>query len=115
MPTKRIGKNVIEVLKFCRNCGEENPPGRSVYCSKTCMKEYYKKPEIRKKYAVEKKEYQDDYCGVDPDFKTKMVECICPKCRRTHKKKLLWTGRGKPRKYCWDCYEIANTIDAEAA
>lgn len=105
MPKRRVGKNVIEVLEFCRNCGKKNPPNRPVFCSRQCSKEYYLKPEARKKYQG----------GDDDGFRKRSVECICPRCGTTHKKWMLWTGRGKPRKFCWDCYELANSIDAEAA
>lgn len=36
-------------------------------------------------------------------FKTKKTECLCPLCRRTHLLKIWWTGKGIPRKYCYDC------------
>jgi len=32
-----------------------------------------------------------------------MTKCICPKCRRTHKTKLFWTGNGTPRIFCHNC------------
>ena len=31
------------------------------------------------------------------------TECICPKCRCKHTRKLNWTGRGKPWKFCPIC------------
>lgn len=31
------------------------------------------------------------------------VECICPKCGKTHYLKFHWIGRGKPRKFCNHC------------
>lgn len=36
------------------------------------------------------------------NVKTKNVstECICPTCGATHKKKIFFTGRGKPRIFC---------------
>jgi len=33
----------------------------------------------------------------------KMTPCVCPKCRKTHKSKLYWTGNGTPRIFCHDC------------
>lgn len=41
----------------------------------------------------------------------KSTDCICPKCGARHRVKLLWTGRGIPRKYCPICKHYANTID----
>ncbi len=40
------------------------------------------------------------------------VECICPKCGTTHRMKLLWSGRGKPKKYCQPCKGFVSSIEA---
>jgi hypothetical protein len=40
------------------------------------------------------------------------VECICPKCGISHRIKLLWSGRGKPKKYCQPCKSFVSTIEA---
>ena len=39
------------------------------------------------------------------------VECICPKCSAVHRMKLLWSGRGKPKKYCPSCKSFVGTIE----
>jgi hypothetical protein len=39
------------------------------------------------------------------------VECLCPRCGVQHKLKLLWTGRGKPKKFCPPCKIFAATIE----
>jgi hypothetical protein len=39
------------------------------------------------------------------------VECICPKCGAAHRMKLLWSGRGKPKKYCPSCKSFVATIE----
>lgn len=39
------------------------------------------------------------------------VECICPKCGTLHRMKLLWSGRGKPKKYCPPCKSFVATIE----
>ncbi len=39
------------------------------------------------------------------------IECVCPKCGRVHKLKLLWTGRGKPKKYCQTCKAFVATLE----
>jgi hypothetical protein len=39
------------------------------------------------------------------------VECICPKCGVTHRLKILWSGRGKPKKYCPPCKTFVSTIE----
>ncbi len=36
----------------------------------------------------------------------KGIKCICPKCARVHKMKMIWTGRGIPRKYCLICLKL---------
>ena len=35
--------------------------------------------------------------------KKSSVMCICPKCRKEHKVKIRWIGRGVPRIYCNSC------------
>ena len=40
------------------------------------------------------------------------VECICPKCGTAHRMKLLWSGRGKPKKYCPPCKTFVSTIES---
>ena len=40
------------------------------------------------------------------------VECICPKCGVSHRLKLLWSGRGKPKKYCQPCKSFVSTIES---
>lgn len=44
-------------------------------------------------------------------LKEKSTECICPKCGTRHRVKLLWTGRGKPRKFCPICKHYSNTLN----
>lgn len=41
----------------------------------------------------------------------KSTECICPKCGARHRVKLLWTGRGFPRKFCPICKHYSNSIN----
>ena len=43
-------------------------------------------------------------------LKEKSTECICPKCGARHRLKLLWTGRGKPRKFCPICKHYSNSM-----
>jgi hypothetical protein len=28
------------------------------------------------------------------------MECTCPRCGISHRMKLLWAGRGRPKKFC---------------
>lgn len=44
--------------------------------------------------------------------KKSLIECICPKCGATHKMSMMWTGRGKPRKYCPNCKSGLATINS---
>ena len=39
------------------------------------------------------------------------VECICPKCGVSHRLKLIWSGRGKPKKYCPPCKSFVSTME----
>jgi hypothetical protein len=39
------------------------------------------------------------------------IECICPKCGIVHRMKLLWSGRGMPKKYCPACKNYVATIE----
>ena len=43
-------------------------------------------------------------------LKEKSTECICPKCGTRHRVKLLWTGRGTPRKFCPICKHYSNSL-----
>ncbi|MFH0725690.1 MAG: hypothetical protein V2B19_04950 [Pseudomonadota bacterium] len=38
------------------------------------------------------------------------VQCLCPKCNKTHYAKLFWTGSGTPRVYCQKCRDLVATI-----
>jgi hypothetical protein len=40
------------------------------------------------------------------------VECVCPKCGIQHKMKILWSGRGKPKKFCQPCKTFVTTIES---
>ena len=33
----------------------------------------------------------------------KVVPCVCPRCRKKHRQRIHFTGRGTPRLYCYDC------------
>ena len=40
------------------------------------------------------------------------VECYCPLCEKTHQRSdIYWTGRGRPRIYCWKCREALSFGD----
>ena len=57
----------------------------------------------------------DELAGVPPGLNKHhdglTVECICPKCGGAHRIKLLWSGRGKPKKYCPSCKSFVATIE----
>jgi ssDNA-binding Zn-finger/Zn-ribbon topoisomerase 1 len=40
------------------------------------------------------------------------MECVCPKCGAHHRMKILWAGRGKPRKFCQACKMYIATLEA---
>ena len=39
------------------------------------------------------------------------VKCVCPKCGAIHRMKLVWTGRGKPKKFCPPCKIFVSSIE----
>lgn len=41
----------------------------------------------------------------------KLIKCICPMCRKKHKKLIYWTGNGTPRKRCHSCKIIVERND----
>lgn len=40
------------------------------------------------------------------------VECVCPKCGSLHRLKLLWSGRGKPKKFCQPCKMLIGALES---
>jgi uncharacterized protein (DUF983 family) len=40
------------------------------------------------------------------------MECLCPKCGITHRMKILWAGRGRPKKFCQACKMYIATLEA---
>ena len=40
------------------------------------------------------------------------MECTCPKCGITHRMKILWAGRGRPKKFCQACKMYIATLEA---
>jgi Zn ribbon nucleic-acid-binding protein len=43
-------------------------------------------------------------------LKERSIQCICPKCGARHRLKMLWTGRGVPRKFCPICKHYSSSI-----
>lgn len=39
------------------------------------------------------------------------MECICPKCGVVHRMKILWAGRGRPKKFCQACKMYIATLE----
>jgi uncharacterized protein (DUF983 family) len=39
------------------------------------------------------------------------MECMCPRCGITHRLKILWAGRGKPKKFCQACKMYIATLE----
>lgn len=39
------------------------------------------------------------------------MECTCPKCGITHRMKILWAGRGRPKKFCQACKMYISTLE----
>jgi hypothetical protein len=40
------------------------------------------------------------------------VKCVCPKCGSNHRMKMLWTGRGKPKKFCPPCKIFVSSLES---
>jgi uncharacterized protein (DUF983 family) len=39
------------------------------------------------------------------------MECVCPKCGVRHRLKILWAGRGTPKKFCQACKMYIATLE----
>ncbi len=39
------------------------------------------------------------------------VKCVCPKCGTNHRMKMLWTGRGRPKKFCPPCKIFVSSVE----
>ncbi len=39
------------------------------------------------------------------------VKCVCPKCGANHRMKMLWTGRGRPKKFCAPCKIFVSSVE----
>jgi len=39
------------------------------------------------------------------------IECTCPKCGTAHRMKMLWSGRGKPKKFCPPCKSYVSSME----
>jgi uncharacterized protein (DUF983 family) len=39
------------------------------------------------------------------------MECTCPRCGGSHRMKLLWAGRGTPKKFCQACKTYIATLE----
>jgi hypothetical protein len=70
-----------------------------------------KMPAISSSYCPEE-EQSCVYHGGRNDRDSLTVECTCPKCGISHRMKLLWSGRGKPKKYCQPCKSFVSTIES---
>jgi hypothetical protein len=69
-------------------------------------------PEMRaKKMKVyeEMDEVDDEIVFQSSDGIT--MECLCPKCGITHRMKILWAGRGMPKKFCQTCKMYIATLE----
>ena len=56
-------------------------------------------------------EEENECVALTPQRDNVTVDCICPKCGTHHKMRLLWTGRGKPKKFCQPCKTFVTSIE----
>ncbi|MEJ2101781.1 MAG: hypothetical protein P8X68_17685 [Desulfobacterales bacterium] len=64
--------------------------------------------------ASRKKHYLKDEEEVIDQIELKeslTIECVCPKCGSDHRMKMIWTGRGKPKKFCPPCKIFVASIE----
>jgi len=65
-------------------------------------------PAMKTSACQELEEIDDEYYNLKDGI---TVECQCPKCGASHRLKLLWTGRGKPKKFCQPCKMLIGAIE----
>ncbi len=41
------------------------------------------------------------------------IECECPRCGAKHMMKVLWIGRGVPKKFCLNCKNIVDKLSED--
>jgi len=56
-------------------------------------------------------EYDCSYSVENNETNSLTIECVCPKCGTAHRMKMLWSGRGKPKKYCPPCKSFVSTLE----
>ena len=56
-------------------------------------------------------EYDCIYSDENNEKTSLTIECVCPKCGTAHRMKMLWSGRGKPKKYCPPCKSFVSTLE----
>lgn len=65
-------------------------------------------------HAKKMREYaeveSEDLCRI-PGEDGITMECLCPKCGHSHRMKLLWAGRGTPKKFCQPCKAWIATLE----
>lgn len=54
-----------------------------------------------------------NYLAQYRSLENKYVECICPKCQIKHKKRMLWAGRGTPKKFCDVCKHYRGLVNID--
>jgi late competence protein required for DNA uptake (superfamily II DNA/RNA helicase) len=42
-----------------------------------------------------------------------LTECTCPRCGKKHNRKLFWTGKFPPKKFCKSCLRIIREMSTE--
>ena len=42
-----------------------------------------------------------------------LIDCICPKCGKKHKRLENYTGGGTARYFCWDCMSYMKTYNIQ--
>lgn len=87
-----------EATKPCKRCGVLIPDrANGLYCRACSIV-------LRAEYMVRYR--QEGARTPRKGFEEKSTVCICPMCKKLHKRIMNWTGKGIPHFYCKSCLNV---------